>query len=237
LPIEEKSRQITSRGIQLTFRDVIGSGDNVIDTHLADPLLFELALGTAMHVDVELAERHLDACPHCRAELRATREALSEVPELHEAVELTPAPPALRERLLASVDRGALGGWVERVMKLFDLGSEKARRVLERAETADAWKAGPLPGMQVLAVAGGPRVEGKTTTILKMRAGLHFPMHRHTGDEALFFLAGGVTLDDGRVYDAGDLLESTEGTAHDLRVHADAECIVALVQDRDPEFV
>ena len=143
---------------------------------------------------------------------------------------LAPIAPAatLRARILQALD-GRFDGVLERLARFFDLGIEAARRLLDSLDTTAPWKAGPIPGLEVLTVEAGPARAQAYTGLLRMAPGLRFPAHRHLGAEETLVLDGGIRQDDGLDVEAGTLLRKQPGSAHAFVVDEAGECIAALV--------
>ena len=127
------------------------------------------------------------------------------------------APQMLRGRLLGSIARprlryapffGALG-------ELFDLNDSELASVFERADDPREWVESPVAGTSLLHFRGGPRAAEADNGLVRIRAGLAFPSHRHLGQERVLVLEGGYRdAPTGRVFRAGDWHEMEAGTAH-----------------------
>lgn len=127
------------------------------------------------------------------------------------------APQLLRDKLLGSVARprlrfaplfGALG-------ELFDLGDLELAALFETALEPGGWVQGPLPGLELFHLAGGPRVAHADNGLVRLAPSTHFPMHRHLGPERVLVLEGGyVDEPSGKRYGPGDLHEMEAESAH-----------------------
>jgi quercetin dioxygenase-like cupin family protein len=138
------------------------------------------------------------------------------------------APPAsLRARLLAtvaSVERFA--PFLEDLQRLFELPAESLRRLLARIDsvgnTGPAWEQSllgvPLLGAELFHFAVGPKLAatGAAGGVVRIRAGVFFPQHRHHGNETTYVLEGGYCVD-GRVLGPGSVIEMTAGSEHDYQ--------------------
>ncbi len=167
------------------------------------------------------------------AELRAAEEAeLGEaLAALTQALPPEAAPPGGRRRLVEAA-RSGVTRWAPffgRVSALFDVTDERARELLTLADDPARWVAGPLPGVELLHLEGGPRVAQADVGLVRQPAGMHFPAHRHLGDERALLLEGGYRDDQGRLYRPGHLHEMPAGSVHSYDVLRDGPCLIALV--------
>lgn len=137
------------------------------------------------------------------AEIQQSAEALALI-----SIAVSPEPPSneARERLLAAASAGAerWAPFVDRLARWFDLGAERIREIVGGIESAASWEAGPMPGIELMHFAGGPRVAAADNGLVRMAPGLPFPRHRHLGTERILVLAGSYTDDSGRVFGPGD---------------------------------
>jgi quercetin dioxygenase-like cupin family protein len=128
-----------------------------------------------------------------------------------------PAPQLLRDKLLGSIARprlryaplfGPLGA-------LFDLGDLELAALFENADDPSAWVTGPLPGLSLFHLSGGPRVAHADNGLVRLAPSTHFPMHRHLGSERVLVLEGGyVDAPSGKTYGPGDVHEMAADTSH-----------------------
>jgi hypothetical protein len=158
---------------------------------------------------------------------RATLEALSALPGLLPVMRLTG-----HARLLAAVEALPLryAPFFERLSRLWDLSEADVCATLERAATPAAWRKPGLPGLRVVDVEAGPRLQGARVTLARFSAGMRFPAHRHLGPEALLVLEGCYRDQSGRVVGPGDLHEMTEQSEHFFKVGRKQPCVAASVQ-------
>lgn len=140
-----------------------------------------------------------------------------------------PVPGRLRERLL-----GAAGGpnrllpFLDRMMALFDLPQTDAQGHLHSVDDDDAWE-DMLPGVRFRDFDGGPALGDAHGGLVRLQPGQAFPHHTHVGPERLLVLQGELVDDEGQHYRAGDLVESEDGSAHELRAVGDREAVYAAV--------
>ncbi len=140
------------------------------------------------------------------------------------------APPtALRARVLAIASPpSALAKWSDRVARFFDVSADKARALLDAAVDADTWDFDALPGVGLMHLGPGPRIALADAGLVRFPAGLHWPMHRHIGEERTLVLSGGFRDDAGHSYGPGDELVRDAGSVHALDVDANEPCICAV---------
>jgi hypothetical protein len=143
------------------------------------------------------------------------------------SIEPVAPSPGLRARLLESIAKPTI---LERLGTFFDLAREQAEALYASLADAATWEDGPIPGLQVAHVAAGPARAGAYTGLVKMTPGLRFPAHRHVGPESMLVVAGGLRINDGRAFHAGDTLDSETDSKHDFVVIGDENCIAAVIQ-------
>jgi hypothetical protein len=128
------------------------------------------------------------------------------------------APPAQGlDRLLAAV----ANPWVqmlEAFAQLVDLPRDHAERLLNRAERGLDWGPGPLPGMALVHLAGGPATAGADVGIVRLPPDFVFPPHTHLGPEAVLILEGDYEDSAGYVLAGGQGERREPGTPHHFRV-------------------
>ena len=131
--------------------------------------------------------------------------------------ELSPAPE-LRERLLGDArSEGRLARFAGAVAELLDVGTAKAKELLERIDDPSAWSL-ELPGISFLWVEGGPSVANAVRGFVRVAAGQEFPDHEHLGDETVLVLQGGFEdVQRGKVFLPGDVDKMPTGTNHGFR--------------------
>ncbi|MBM4391271.1 MAG: cupin domain-containing protein [Deltaproteobacteria bacterium] len=139
-------------------------------------------------------------------------------------------PPNWRARLLAAV-APAWGAFVSAFAAQIDLPVEKARELLDRAERAAAWVAGPLPGVSVFHLPSGPACSGADVGLVRLGAGVVFPPHRHLGPERVLVLDGSYIDDRGREFRPGDRDERDEGEPHHFVAGANGVVFVVVLRE------
>ena len=193
--------------------------------HLGDELT-ELALGTLGGEERARAIAHVAACPECRAELAALEEALAG-PAL--ALSPVPPPPPVAARLLASAAAPGRFAFADLVARVFDLSHDGATSVLASADDPARWEAGPIRGLELLHLAGGPAVAQADSGLVRFAPGTAFPRHRHIGLEVMVVLEGGFTDDRGEYHGAGERLHEPPGSSHAFVCDPVEGCLAAVV--------
>lgn len=187
----------------------------------------EWTLGVlSAHEAAEVAA-HVAKCEACAQQTVGAR-------ELVESIGLHPRSmkpgPHLRARLLASIrGEGRLARWTEALSRFLDVTLEKSRALLEAIDAPDAWEPGPLRGVGLIHFMGGPRVAAADCGLVRLPAGMEWPLHRHVGDESMLILEGGIVESGGTTYAAGSILERPAGSEHAFRVLAEHDCVWAAV--------
>jgi putative transcriptional regulator len=186
----------------------------------------ELLLGDVSDGEREQLEAHVAGCADCSRELMQAADAFA---ALALALPAEAPPSELRARVLADATAPRLMAMLDKVAALFDVTRQKARAILDRIDNAAEWQDGPVPDAQVMFVDGGPKVAGAFTGIVKMKAGMDWPVHRHLGHEEMLVLDGGFKQDDGAEVHAGMTHVMEEGSVHGFRIFDDEPCISAVV--------
>ncbi len=197
--------------------------------HVVD-LLPELALGALGSIDASMrarAEAHLATCPSCSAEAQAWEEIGV---ALAESLPGSAAPTTIRARVLAAAAaKGRLARFADAVMHLFEVPEEKALALLEAVDAIEAWEPGPVPGLALMHLKGGPALAGADTGFVRFPAGMPWPLHKHLGDELMLVLEGGFVDDGGRAFGPGDVVRMPPGSQHSFDIAPTRDCVAAVV--------
>lgn len=183
-------------------------------TEREETLLTELALGTVADADRAEAEALAASSPQARALFDELTEAFSLVGD---ALPPVAPSPGGRARLLAAADpRPRLAAMLQAFADFLDVAREKARDILDRVDDATAWEGSPWPGVALMHLPNGPRLEAAVDVgLVHVTAGTRFPYHEHVGGEEVLVLQGGfVDHADGSTWTAGDVARKAPGTRH-----------------------
>jgi len=165
-------------------------------------------------------------------------EALADDPELAAPVGrlaelLNPAsvPAGSLERLLMEVSEPPLryAPFFARLSTLWDLPEGDVRGLLERSRDKASWNRAPLPGLELIKVQGGPRIQGTEAYLARFAPGMTFPTHGHHGHEDVLIIEGSYTDDRGTVYRSGDVHSMEAGGEHSFTIARDEPCVAAAV--------
>lgn len=189
--------------------------------------LWDYALGHLSADESSEVAAAIQQSPELAAELAET-EALMHA--LAEGLPQVAPPPSVRDRLMASIDDEAerYAPFLSSLQKIFDLGRDAMRDVLERAKDAAQWEAGPYPGTQLFHFDGGPATALADCGLVRFPAGFVHPYHEHLGRESVLILSGSHTESDGTVARPGDVLIKEAGTGHAYTVAESAPYVFAI---------
>lgn len=140
--------------------------------------------------------------------------ALESLAFMTAAIGREPPSAEARQRLLSAVEAEPHAPFVEKLSALFDLGVERIREILTAIGDAASWEPGPMPGIELMHFAGGPRVASADNGIVRMAPGLPFPKHKHLGVERILILEGEYVDDSGRRWGPGELHVSDASMEH-----------------------
>ena len=145
---------------------------------------------------------------------------------LAEALEPGSPDPAVRVRLLAAL-RGPerWSPFASEVAAAFGLELSAAREALALVHDGSAWHPGFWPGSRSLIT---PSLRQAQAVIAKLPGGIRIPQHRHAVRE-LTYVLDGVLIENGTTHHrAGTLLAMEPGSAHEVSVPDDDECLVVF---------
>lgn len=187
----------------------------------------DFLLGGLPADQADVVASHLGDCERCSQELDDISESLSGL-----ALELEPVQPspALRERILASAQKGRFAQFAERFAKMFDVAVDRAKELLDLVDQPSAWEDGPCEGSGLIHFDAGPATVGADTGFVRVKPGVLFPWHTHGGLETNLVLQGSCIDSDGTVYKRGDVFVNQPGTAHEFRAaEGDLDYVFAVV--------
>jgi quercetin dioxygenase-like cupin family protein len=180
-------------------------------------------------------QRHVhalvDGSPELQREVDRVSEALAMTAE--QVAPVVP-PASLRARLmhtLGGVDRFA--PFFDDLTRLFELPVETIRKLLARVDGFD-WETTllgvQLHGSELFHFPVGPRLRetGAAGGVLRVRAGVTFPQHRHHGDEVTYVLEGGYVAG-GHIYGPGSTIPMSAGTEHDYQSAPQRDLVIMVL--------
>lgn len=149
---------------------------------------------------------------------------------------LPPVPPSneLFSRIEATAQsEGRFHRFTDHVADLADVDGERARDLLDGLDAPDSWEAGPIPGMRLYHIDGGPRVANAIAGFVRLEGATEFPEHRHLGDERVLVIQGRfVDTASGQEAGPGDVVELPGGSTHGFRVLDGPDLVyLAIVQE------
>ncbi len=142
---------------------------------------------------------------------------------------VAPASGALAKLLSAVANPWARA--LGRFAALVDLPTELAARLLDRAQAGLGWVPGPLPGVSLVHLDGGPATTGADVGIVRIPPDGEFPPHAHLGAESIVLLEGEYVDSAGYVLRAGDVETREPGAPHAF--HAGPHGVVFAVVLRE----
>jgi putative transcriptional regulator len=203
-------------------------------THVED-LLPEYATGALPDAVAVEVEAHLTRCTGCAASLRELEDIYAQLPL---ALPSPPPPPGLRARILRSLagtTENRFESFVARVGALLDVAADKARDLLARIDDAGAWVDGPA-ATRLIHLAVGPRVAHANCGFVRVRAGQHFPLHRHLGTEHVLIVQGSLIDSSGRTLAPGDENVEGAGSEHAFTALPGVDLVYLVVLEVGFEF-
>jgi quercetin dioxygenase-like cupin family protein len=160
-------------------------------------------LGLLEPEQVTVVEQAVRRDPALAAELASYDAAAA---RLIEGVAPVAPPPAIRDRLLASIGGGRFERFVQRMTEIYDVAVDRARELLGLIEDPKTYEeAFPgFAGVNLIHFAGGQAAAGADCGFILMPPGGEFPWHRHDGEELVLVLQGEMIDVDGTVYRPGE---------------------------------
>jgi hypothetical protein len=116
-----------------------------------------------------------------------------------------------------------------RLSDLWDVSEERVQHELIRARDPRSWTRTLLRGVKTFEV-GAEQRGGMRRRLLHFSAGVHFPKHRHRGDERVLVLEGSYADSSGCEVWAGEQQRMTAGSEHELHVLGNQDCIAAVAE-------
>jgi len=191
-----------------------------------DERVLDYVLGALDEEETLQFEREMERSAALRAMCREAEELL-----VLSAEALAPVAPSpdLKLRVMEATVPSAWLGLVDRVARVWDLTVGEVRRTLARAMDSAEWEAGPVRGVSLFHLEGGPSTAGADVGIVRFEAGLPFPNHGHGGDEDYVLLEGVLHDSSGQVEHAGDVVGHGGDEIHSFLVDPSGPAYLALV--------
>lgn len=131
-------------------------------------------------------------------------------------------PPALRDRLLASVSGPERYlPFAADLSGLFDLPFARMQALLRSLARPDTWQRS-APGIGLVHFAAGPAIVDRHAGFVRMRAGFEISDHRHRVEEVTYVLEGLLVESSGTVCGPGECLRNAPGSVHGLTLVEDS---------------
>jgi putative transcriptional regulator len=182
------------------------------------------ALGILESDETMLVERAIAGDAALAAELAAYHQTAD---ALGAAIQPVAPPPAVVQRLLASVGGGRFEAFSARMAMLFDVTVDRARELLGLIERPASWVP-QIPGISLVHFDGGPSATAADCGFVRIAPGAVFPPHTHLGEEVVTILSGRIRdVTNDRMIGPGEDYVQTEGTTHSLVCVGDEDCIYA----------
>jgi hypothetical protein len=116
-----------------------------------------------------------------------------------------------------------------RLSNLWDVSEKNVEQELRRARDPRSWSLTLLRGVKTFEVGTGTR-GGMRRRLLRFSAGVHFPTHRHRGEERVLVLEGSYADSSGCQVRAGEEQRMAAGSEHELTVLGSRDCIAAVAE-------
>lgn len=193
--------------------------------------LIEYALGILDAESSQRLSRQLDTDKQLQTELEEIHCALNSLAQNDNHP--IPAPqPQLKDHILNAVQPASpYAGFVERLCRLFELGTSQIQTILADISRIGSapWEITEIPGVQLLHFDGGPSVASADSGLVYVEPGKTFPQHKHGGDEWSLVIQGEVEDSGTQRYYPGDLIHFAPGTDHYFTSAGKQALILAVV--------
>ena len=196
--------------------------------------LIAYVLDTANPAERTAIDRARRESPALRTQLRALENEFS---DLALALPAAAPPPALRDRLLATVaETNRFERFQHQIAKCIDVSVAEASRLLAGIDRPESWVPGLIDGMELYHLEGGPQVAGAISGFIRLAAGTRFPQHRHLGEETIVVVQGQLREDDGQLFSPGEVATMSAGSEHAFSVPDGPDLIYLLVVFEGVDF-
>jgi putative transcriptional regulator len=204
-----------------------------MSTHITDILPDWLA-GALEGDELDRFEAHLDDCARCRDEVHLAERELGGV-----LVMLAPQTPSsgLKARIIDDLEPSArLTRFANPIADLIDTSVQRARELLAGIDDPAQWEFGPVPGIELFHIDGGPAVANAIVGFIRVASGSIFPEHKHLGEEKVFIVQGSFQDSHGAVYKPGDLVVEAPDSHHHFEACSGPKLIYLVVADQGIEM-
>jgi hypothetical protein len=146
--------------------------------------------------------------------------------------DLQPQSPSssLESRILSSLLENRFERFTTDVASLLDVDPVQAKELLDGIDASDNWVDGPVEGMTIYHVDGGPKVARAITGFARIPSDKGFPEHKHLGRESILVLQGyfkdSVSQE---VFGPGDIAHMETDSAHAFEVLPGCTTLTYLV--------
>lgn len=196
-----------------------------MDPREVEDRLVEYVAGTLSPAEHAAVRAAVESSPALRRALVETEAALA---ALAEALDPVPPPPAAWTRLRAEVETEGWGHFAAPVARVWDLTVDAVRAVFARARDAAGWEPGPVPGVFLFHLEGGPATAGADVGLVRFAPGTRFPVHGHGGEERYVVLQGRVLEDGGAEEIPGQEVVNGPAKVHAFVTDPDGDTVFAI---------
>lgn len=197
----------------------------MMDRRQVEDRLVEYVAGTLSRAEHEAVRAAVDASPDLRRALGETEAVLA---GLAEALDPVPPPRAAWARLRAAMEAGGWGRFAALVARVWDLPVDTVHAVFARSRAAAEWEPGPVPGVSLFHLDGGPANAGADVGLVRFAPGTRFPVHGHGGEERYVVLQGRVLEDGGAEEVPGQEVVNGPAKVHAFVTDPGGDTVVAI---------
>jgi anti-sigma factor ChrR (cupin superfamily) len=139
--------------------------------------------------------------------------------------------PGVRDAILAKArSTGRYDRFAKTVAEMIDVDEASASSLLDGIDRKESWVKGPVPGVLLYHLSGGPKVDNCVVGFIRMEQGTVFPEHEHLGEERVLCLQGSYRDNvSGEVYRSGDTIVNPAHMSHDFVVRPGPALVYLVV--------
>ncbi|MCA9665715.1 MAG: cupin domain-containing protein [Myxococcales bacterium] len=183
-------------------------------TEQTEMRLMQWALGELSEQERRELEAEIARSPELARAAARVADDLGAVPL---ALEPVAPPPALRERVLASVGKTSrFSRFVARLAELISVTKDKAQALIDGIDEATSFEPSMVPGISLYHLEGGAAVANAIVGFIRIKPGVSFPHHTHLGEEIAYVVQGSYRDSSGAIVRAGDEVRMDPETDHEL---------------------